>query len=110
MNPDSILLSAESHVGTGSYRFVCPACLEPVEKRADQKVVDLLRSVGVRFADGETGTLPFHGPADQRFDGPPFTYDDLLAFHFLLEDDDRLAELLFAPHSDAARDGSGPPS
>jgi hypothetical protein len=111
MDPDAIMLSAEAEFGAGTYLFVCPACLEPVEKRADQKVVELLRSVGVRVS-GSSGVGGDEAPdrGRQVSSEPPFTYDDLLSFHFLLEDDDLLAAALFAAMDDKARGGPAPPT
>jgi hypothetical protein len=111
MDPDAIMLSAEADLGAGSYLFVCPACLEPVEKRADQKVVELLRSVGVRVS-GSSGSGEEAPPKRGRSvsSEPPFTYDDLLSFHFLLENDEHLATALFAAMDDRARGGPAPPT
>ena len=58
-----IRLPREPEAGLGTYRFVCPACLNPVEKRADRKVVDLLRSVGVQLSDDGQGELLTERPA-----------------------------------------------
>lgn len=113
MTPDAIELAVRGDTGTGSYRFICPACLTLVQKRADRKIVELLSSVGVSvsvaaaslFEAGERGdggeapsaamfemayeprrpTEPGHGP---------LTYDDLISFHFLLEDDAWIAEAI----------------
>ena len=111
MTPDAIELAVRGDTGTGSYRFICPACLTLVQKRADRKIVDLLSSVGVSVAptgapsllDEIDGTDPGSSPMfEMPYDPPrpaeagrsPFTYDDLISFHFLLEDDDWLAEMI----------------
>ncbi|HYT30327.1 MAG TPA: hypothetical protein VEN82_06085 [Actinomycetota bacterium] len=113
MDPENILLSAPSEAGLGTYRFVCPACLNPVEKRADRKVVDLLRSVGVQLTEDGQGELlterPDHPEVPMRAvdAAPAFTYDDLLSFHFLLEDDARLAAALTTIRTGSR--GSPPP-
>jgi len=113
MDPESVQLSVLEGTGTGSYRFICPACMALVEKRADRKIVDLLRSVGVStasvsvqgayhpsygLADGQPPLEGLDDPAARGLPGrvgwevPPLTHDDLITFHFLLEDDDWLAE------------------
>lgn len=115
MSPEAIELAVRGDTGTGSYRFVCPACMTLVQKRADRKIVDLLSSVGVSVAQAGTPSLLdgfeelshhpseaglFEVPADRYRpagpERPPFTYDDLLSFHFLLEDDAWLAEMIKA--------------
>jgi hypothetical protein len=105
MGPEAILLSVRSGGTEGTYRFVCPECLGPVEKRADRKIVALLVSAGVDVAD------PAHTPAGQsqldldvpsapiapsrpEMDAPAFTIDDVIRFHFLLRDDEFLKELI----------------
>jgi len=102
MAPEEILLHAP-RMGRSVYQFTCPACLAPVEKPADAKVVALLVSAGVDLATRETllgdagEELPHHellDPMDTPPEGPPFTIDDVLAFHFLLQDDRWVEEFL----------------
>jgi hypothetical protein len=112
MSPEAIELAVRGDTGTGSYRFVCPACMTLVQKRADRKIVDLLSSVGVSVAQSGTPSLldgfeelerprestlmevPVEHLRQGAADSPAFTYDDLLSFHFLLEDDAWLAEMV----------------
>jgi hypothetical protein len=103
MGPESILLSVRQNGREGSYRFTCPNCADDVEKRADRKIVALLVSAGVDIDRGEgTGmldpeTLFDDAPEDPRGtlpDGPSFTIDDLIEFHFMLEDDRSIQEFL----------------
>jgi hypothetical protein len=107
MGPESILLSVKQNGREGSYRFTCPSCADDVEKRADRKIVALLVSAGVDIDRGAvsttgTGTLDpetLFGdmPEDPRGtlpDGPSFTIDDLIEFHFMLEDDSLIQEFL----------------
>src|SRR5207302_2813906 len=115
MAPDAIELAVRGDTGTGSYRFICPACMTLVQKRADQKIVDLLSSVGVSVATPSSPSLfegiddvdvpapsgmfemPFEPRKPSAPEGPgrsPFTYDDLITFHFLLQDDEWLAEMI----------------
>jgi predicted RNA-binding Zn-ribbon protein involved in translation (DUF1610 family) len=100
MGPQAISLSVRGNGREGSYRFTCPSCADDVEKRADRKIVALLVSAGVDIerADQE----PFPHPelfdeegSDRRVpDGPPFTIDDVIEFHFLLEDESYIREFL----------------
>jgi hypothetical protein len=66
----------------GIYVFRCPDCAMMVSKSAEPKIVDLLVSSGVRMA-------VWHLPAElhEAHNGPPITYDDLLEFHDLLQQD-----------------------
>ena len=64
----------------GSYAFRCPACRIAVSKLAEQRVVDLLVSSGVRLS---VWSMP--AELDEAKHGQPFTYDDLLEFHYQLQ-------------------------
>jgi hypothetical protein len=90
MSPESILLSIRDTVGEGSYRFSCPTCMNTIEKPADRKVVALLLSAGVELED-EVGVATEesaeHDAIEPHPAGPPLTIDDLINFHFLLQDD-----------------------
>ena len=100
MGADAIRLSVRHPSGDGRYRFKCPRCQDPVEKRADRDVVALLLSAGVEAGGrGEADSLSATEalPGLETLSGPParpFTPDDLLEFHFLLQDDERLAREL----------------
>lgn len=97
MTPEAILLSLRSAAGDASYKFLCPTCLDPVEKRADQRIVALLVSAGVDLASPpEQGEFEMDGgePPAPRSDAPVFTVDDVISFHFLLQDDEKLREFL----------------
>lgn len=94
MGPEAILLSLGSTGREGTYRFTCPTCQDRVEKRADRKIVALLVSAGVDVAGpaptAQQPELEEAAPEVARTDvpeGPPLTYDDLIEFHFLLQDD-----------------------
>jgi hypothetical protein len=85
LNPDAVMVSVHQETGEGSYRFVCPKCTEPVEKRADRRIVALLKSVGVGVAEtaGET-EVPVGEPHPESSPGGPlFTTDDVINFHSL---------------------------
>jgi predicted RNA-binding Zn-ribbon protein involved in translation (DUF1610 family) len=64
----------------GSYSFRCPACRMLVSKPAEPRVVKLLASSGVRMTVWQM-------PAELEEDhsGEPVSYDDLLEFHFQLQ-------------------------
>ena len=96
MTPEAILLSVRDRAGEGSYRFSCPECLDTIEKPADRKIIALLLSAGVELAGPEADR---HQEADadseeRRPTGPPLTVDDLINFHFLLQDDEAISRLL----------------
>jgi hypothetical protein len=97
MGPEAISLAVRSNGREGSYRFTCPSCEDDVEKRADRKIVALLVSAGVDINHSEMDA----GFAPELFDdgqdlepmeprepaAPRFTADDLIEFHYLLEDE-----------------------
>jgi predicted RNA-binding Zn-ribbon protein involved in translation (DUF1610 family) len=107
MGPEAILLSVLQGGREGTYRFTCPTCFDAVEKRADRKIVALLVSAGVDVSGRggvEEQTVPMFEsdapddlPVDPRGrlpEGPPLTIDDLIDFHFLLQDDRRIQEFM----------------
>jgi hypothetical protein len=98
MGPEAISLSVRSNGREGSYRFTCPSCADGVEKRADRKIVALLVSAGVDLDrpdadDAPTGEL-FDDVFGPRPTGPPFSSDDVIEFHYLLQDDAYIREFL----------------
>lgn len=99
MGIDAVLLSVREDFADGSYRFLCPGCLATVEKPADQKIISLLLSVGVDVEGMEELEFEDEAPEpeallESRPQGDPFTIDDLITFHFLLQDDERIARAL----------------
>jgi hypothetical protein len=106
MGPESILLSVQEGGREGTYRFTCPMCADDVEKRADRKIVALLVSAGVGVAGGdadvesgydsevlyeEEDEIDPRGPLPS---GPPLSADDLIDFHFLLQDERYIEDFL----------------
>lgn len=93
MGPEAILLSVRDDGREGSYRFTCPGCADDVEKRADRKIVALLVSAGVDIAQPDrdpslASTLFDDADAERTTPaGPAFSIDDVIEFHFLLQDD-----------------------
>jgi predicted RNA-binding Zn-ribbon protein involved in translation (DUF1610 family) len=73
----------------GTYSFLCPTCRLIVNKPAEQRVVELLASAGVRVVNWD---LP--GELSEPKLGPPINYDDLLVFHFELERDGWLESVI----------------
>jgi len=104
MGPEAILLSVQRGGSEGFYRFVCPECMGPVEKRADRKIVALLVSAGVDVNDQGPATAAVQSRLDQLTEerdperapseAPAFTVDDLIQFHFLLQDEDYCKQLV----------------
>ena len=97
MTPESILLSIRDTAGEGSYRFSCPTCMNTIEKPADRKVVALLLSAGVELEDVGgvvTAESAEHNVIEPHRAGPPLTVDDLINFHFLLQDDHQIFRAL----------------
>ena len=99
MVADEISLVLEASGDRGEYGFVCPSCSDPVSKPANRKTVALLIAAGVEPSVGDIDhavpnrTLPVEdlGPDP---DAAAFTLDDLIAFHFLLEDEQAITESL----------------
>jgi uncharacterized Zn finger protein len=73
----------------GAYVFRCPECSMAVSKLADAKIVDLLASSGVRLTVWQ---LP--AELEEVHAGPPITYDDLLEFHYIIQEDGWLERLV----------------
>ncbi len=103
MGPNAISLSVRANGREGSYRFTCPSCADDVEKRADRKIVALLVSAGVDIehggeaaSDGAGSAELFddEGLAGDRPDAPVFTADDVIEFHYMLEDEAYIREFL----------------
>lgn len=71
-----------STTSQGSYTFQCPSCGVAVSKDAEARVIDVLVASGVRV---HVWRMP--AELDEVHTGPPISYDDLLAFHFELQDE-----------------------
>ncbi|MEO7804186.1 MAG: hypothetical protein ABIS18_07320 [Actinomycetota bacterium] len=82
---DIALLIARTEESS-TYGFECPTCISHISKPADSRIIQLLLSGGVE------PTILDDDP--RAFDGPLFTYDDLLDFHLELQAEDDLAGLL----------------
>lgn len=82
-----------STTNRGSYAFTCPSCRLAVTKATDPRVVDVLVASGATLA---VWTMP--AELTEPHSGPPISYDDLLGFHFELERDVCLSELMDSQH------------
>ena len=78
-----------SDTNQGSYSFRCPTCLLAVSKHAEPRIIDLLVSSGVRM---HLWRLP--AELNEPKEGRPFSWDDVLEFHDLLEGPDWFDQLL----------------
>ncbi len=86
LTPADVALMVCSQATLSYYRFTCPDCAQSIRKPADDHVVALLISGGVR---PETWDVP--AEASEVKLGPTLTYDDLLDFALHLGDTDLLA-------------------
>lgn len=86
LTADDVELRVCSHQPLSSYQFTCPKCGDEVVKPADEQVVALLMSGGVK-------AIMWEVPAEalEPKSGAPLTYDDLLDFVMELGIDDLLA-------------------
>lgn len=72
-----------------SYAFRCPVCRLMVTKPTDHRVVDVLISSGVAL---HTWDVP--AEIEEVHEGPPVTWDDILDFHFRLNEDGWLSRII----------------
>jgi predicted RNA-binding Zn-ribbon protein involved in translation (DUF1610 family) len=89
LTPDDIELRVCTYAPASYYQFECPMCAEPVQKPADDRVVQLLISGGVSATVWE---LPEEIREERA--GPVLTVDDLLDLHLLLKRRDWFDDLL----------------
>ena len=87
LTPADVSLMVCSHAPLSYYAFTCLTCLDEVRKPADDHVVALLVSGGIRPVVWE---LP--GEALEVKKGARLSYDDLLDFALHLGSTDLLAE------------------
>ncbi len=97
MAADEISLRLSPSGDEGSYGFICPECQAEVNRPASRKTVALLIAAGVEpiateEAAVETTPLPLEDQNPYP-EARSFTLDDVIAFHFLLEDDVALEEM-----------------
>ena len=65
-----------------TYGFDCPSCRDHVTKPAGASILRALEETAGATDSGESAPIP---------EVPPFTYDDLLDFHFELESEEAIA-------------------
>ncbi len=105
MEASVVLLTLDASTGEGTYSFVCPVCEQLVQKAADREVVALLRTAGVEtaiaardvetaIAAGDVAASRREHPSARPQESPPFTLDDLIDFHFLLDREDWFSRLM----------------
>jgi hypothetical protein len=73
----------------GTYSFVCPNCRLMVNKPAEPRVIELLVSAGVKVVNWDLPAELYEPKL-----GPPISYDDLLAFHFELNAEGWLEQVI----------------
>jgi len=83
-----ITLMVCSHPSLSYYAFTCPTCDDEVRKAADDHVVSLLMSGGVKPTVWEVPAEALEPKV-----GPALTYDDLLDFGLRLSGSDLLSSL-----------------
>jgi len=81
LKPGNLRLVVCTRQEWSTYAFDCPQCADEVKKPADEEVVALLVSGGVKIQR-------WHIPAEalEHHDGPRISYDDLLDFALWLTD------------------------
>ena len=87
-----ITLRVCNHAPLSYYSFTCPHCSDRVRKPADDHIVSLLMSGGVR---ADVWEVP--AEALEPHAGPTLGYDDLLDFVLQLSRDDLLAARATSP-------------
>lgn len=68
-------LTIYSHTGRGFYTFFCTACHQENSQVADEHIVSLLQSGGVRYT-----VIKVPAEALECHRGPTITYDDVMDF------------------------------
>lgn len=87
MTAEDLTLMVCTHAPLSYYAFRCPRCVEVVRKPADDHVISLLVSGGVRATTWEVPE-----EAMEPHQGDPLSYDDLLDFALALDHTDFLAD------------------
>lgn len=82
-------LAVSDRPGASWYAFVCPECDQRIQKHADERVIELLISEGVK-----PFRVRFPEEALESHEGPAFTLDDVLDLHMMLQRNDWFESLL----------------
>jgi hypothetical protein len=94
LGADAISMSLAPGGDHGEYAFACPGCSSQVSKPANRRTAALLIAAGVEPSElQDPATTPAVAFEDLSPDpcAPVLTLDDLIAFHFALEDDTVIA-------------------
>ena len=78
-----------SNNNQGAYAFQCPSCRVAVSKSAEPRIIDLLVSSGVKMT---VWRMP--AELEEEKSGEPIGYDDLLSFHYELQQQDWLERMI----------------
>ena len=91
---DAVSMSLAPGGDHGEYSFVCPGCSVEVSKAATPRTVALLLAAGVEPCELEdtatTAEIAFEDLSPDPF-APTITLDDVIEFHFALQDDAAIA-------------------
>jgi predicted RNA-binding Zn-ribbon protein involved in translation (DUF1610 family) len=88
LTADDLTLMVCSQAPLSYYAFRCPRCIEEIRKPADDHIISLLVSGGVRAT---SWSIP--AEALEEHDGSSISYDELLDFALAVERTDYLAAL-----------------
>jgi hypothetical protein len=88
LTADDLTLMVCSQASLSYYAFRCPRCIEEIRKPADDHIISLLISGGVRATN-------WNVPAEalEEHDGSSISYDELLDFALAVDRTDYLAAL-----------------
>jgi predicted RNA-binding Zn-ribbon protein involved in translation (DUF1610 family) len=89
--PDSVLLYLTPARDRWFYSFTCPVCEAEVHHAATREIVAMLVAAGERTLGGGRVSARDRSPDPNA---PPFTLDDLIELHFLLQDELTVPKLL----------------
>lgn len=89
--PDAVLLYLPPARDRWFYSFTCPVCGREVDHAATREIVAMLVAAGEK-ASAEGPVSPEDRSPDPA--APPFTLDDLIELHFLLQDELTIPKLL----------------
>lgn len=84
LSPAEVYVTVAGETSWATYTFCCSSCHESIEKPADEEIVALLSSAGVRVDRVPPEALESH-------QGPTLSYDDILDFALWLESHDYIA-------------------
>ena len=94
LSADAFSMSLAPGGDHGEYAFTCPACSSQVSKSANRRTAALLIAAGVvpcELQDPATTSAVAFEDLSPDPCAPTFSLDDVIAFHFALEDDTAIA-------------------